>query len=230
MKKEISKYFDFSQHHKINNVSFSDYNGWNSLLVVKFSMKKNDFIDDKKINDQYPDLQRKQKIFVVTKGQIKLEFEKKFFTMSEYDSVDFIRGDEKYKIESLENSSIYMVSAKDLGPEEDKPIFFNFKKNIESKNLWGGKIISRPYEGKGITLVLFDLKKGFEFEDKGHANEQITWLISGEMNFYANKEHKTLNSDLGVDIGPFHVHGGVSKGAIGFDVFFPKRRDVSYKN
>ena len=104
MKKEISKYFDFSQHHKINNVSFSDYNGWNSLLVVKFSMKKNDFIDDKKINDQYPDLQRKQKIFVVTKGQIKLEFEKNFFTMSEYDSVDFIRGDEKYKIESSENS------------------------------------------------------------------------------------------------------------------------------
>ena len=50
----------------------------------------------------------------------------------------------------------------------------------------------RPYEGKSITLVLFDLKKGFKFNDKGHKNEQITWLINGEMKFYAQNKTKTL--------------------------------------
>ena len=69
---------------------------------------------------------------------------------------------------------------------------FNFKRDVKSKNLWGGQIISRPYESKGLTFVLFDLKKGFKFEDKGHANEQITWLISGEMDFYTNNIRKNL--------------------------------------
>ena len=94
---------------------------------------------------------------------------------------------------------------------------------IKEKNLWCGQIISRPYEGKGLTLVLFDLKPGFKFEDKGHANEQITWLISGKMDFHANGKNKTLTSDIGVDIGPNHIHGGVSGGALGYDAFYPKR-------
>ena len=80
------------------------------------------------------------------------------------------------------------------------------------------------------TLVLFDLKKGFEFEDKGHENEQITWLIEGKMNFHSNGESKTLTSENGgIDIGPNHPHGGVSAGAIGFDAFFPKRQEAKYR-
>ena len=79
-----------------------------------------------------------------------------------------------------------------------------------------------------MTLVLFDLKPGFKFEDKGHANEQITWLTNGEMAFYSNGNKKTLTADIGVSIGPNHVHGGVSKGALGFDAFFPKRIEEKY--
>ena len=95
--------------------------------------------------------------------------------------------------------------------------------------MWGGQIISRPYEGTGLTLVLFDLKPGFKFEDKGHANEQITWLTEGKMDFYSNGKKKTITVDVGVDIGPNHIHGGVSSGAIGFDAFFPKRSEEEYK-
>ena len=71
---------------------------------------------------------------------------------------------------------------------------------------------------------MFDLKKGFKFYDKGHSNEQITWLVSGSMNFYSHKLKDKL-SKKGIDIGSFHQHGGLSNGAIGFDAFFPKRSE-----
>ena len=131
---------------------------------------------------------------------------------------------------SLENSTIYMISSRDLMNASGKTVFFNFKNDIESKDLWGGQCISRPYEGLGLTVVLFDLKPGFKFEDKGHPNEQITWLILGKMDFHANGMHKTMNPDVGVDIGPNHLHGGISGGATGFDAFFPKRQESKYNS
>ena len=73
------------------------------------------------------------------------------------------------------------------------------------------------------------MKKGFEFRDEGHANEQITWLIDGKMSFYADKEKKILNTSEGIDIGENHVHGGISDGALGFDVFYPKRDEKRYR-
>ena len=137
---------------------------------------------------------------------------------------------QKYEILAKKNSVFFIVSAKNLESQEGSNFFFNFKKDLKKKDLWGGQCISRVYDGKGLTVVLFDLKNGFKFEDKGHANEQITWLIDGKMDFYSNGENKTLTPENGgVDIGPHHVHGGVSSGALGFDAFFPKREEVRYK-
>ena len=36
--------------------------------------------------------------------------------------------------------------------------------------------------------------------------------------------------DKGISIGPNHIHGGVSKGAVGFDAFYPKRIEDKYKS
>ena len=77
---------------------------------------------------------------------------------------------------------------------------------------------------------MFDLKKGFKFKDNGHSNEQITWLVSGSMNFYSDHLKDKLTIQKGIDIGPFHKHGGLSNGAIGFDAFFPKRFEKKYKH
>ena len=109
--------------------------------------------------------------------------------------------------------------------------YFNFKKDIKVIDIWGGQCISRPYSGKELNIVLFDLKPGFKFNDKGHANEQITWLINGSMNFYCNSINQELTGSwcIGVDIGPNHEHEGYQTGAVGFDAFFPKREDVKYK-
>ena len=80
-----------------------------------------------------------------------------------------------------------------------------------------------------MTVVLFKLKKGFEFHDKGHHNEQITWLIKGKMRFYVkNSFFNLVKNKKSVDIGPFHPHGGTSLGAIGFDAFLPKRSEKRY--
>ena len=35
---------------------------------------------------------------------------------------------------------------------------------------------------------------------------------------------------MGISIGSNHAHGGISNGVIGFDAFFPKRSEISYKN
>ena len=75
---------------------------------------------------------------------------------------------------------------------------------------------------------MFDLKPGFKFHDEGHINEQITWVIKGNMDFYVSKIKKKLNSNEGVDIGKSDFHGGLSNGAIGFDAFYPKREEKKY--
>ena len=122
--------------------------------------------------------------------------------------------------------SIKAISKKGLcALEFETPV--NKKDLVRFKDSYGRE--KKPYEGKELTVVLFDLKQGFKFEDKGHDNEQITWLIDGEMAFYANEEKKKLTSDVAVSIGPNHVHGGVSGGALGFDAFFPKRIEEKYK-
>ena len=80
-----------------------------------------------------------------------------------------------------------------------------------------------------VFEVLFKLKKGFKFYDKGHKNEQITWLIKGKMKFYVkNKKSSLIANKTAVDIGSYDFHGGKSYGAVGFDAFSPKRSEKRY--
>lgn len=228
--KTESQYFDFNSFLKSENgIDIYSYTGWNGLNVTKFAIPKDKILSSSFIDTCYPKLAEKEKIFVVNKGHVKFESSNQKVSLQDYDAFDLASNEKNYKLNSIDNTSIFMISAIGLNNLNEKTIFFNFKKDIEARNLWGGQIISRPYEGKELTLVLFDLKPGFKFEDKGHANEQITWLISGKMDFHANGKNKTLTSDIGVDIGPNHIHGGVSGGALGYDAFYPKRVETKYK-
>ena len=226
--KSKSNYFNFNELSKSDDLNGSEYRGWNGLSIIKFNILKGKSLSDSFINSHYHDLREKEKIFVITKGNVELKSEEYKIFLEKYDAVDFVSKSQKYQMLCLENATAFMISAKDLETFVGKPIFFSFKKDIEARNLWGGQCISRPYEGRGLTLVLFNLKPGFKFEDKGHANEQITWLTEGLMNFHADGKHKTITPDIGVDVGPNHLHGGISSGAIGFDAFFPKRQEVKY--
>ena len=87
----------------------------------------------------------------------------------------------------------------------------------------------KSFFGESLNVVLFDLKNGFKFNDTGHENEQITWVIKGDMDFYVENVKEKLTEDNGVDIGSFQIHGGVSNGAIGFDAFYPKREEKNIR-
>ena len=200
--KNKSKYFDFKKlSRSIENIIAYEYIGWNGLNVTKFYLPAKTNISNSLIDQHYPDLIKKEKIFVTTQGNLKLESDKLNTLFKEFDAVDFASARQNYTFNSLEDTTIFMIGAKDSKFNDSKNNFFNFKKDIKAKDLWGGQIISRPYEGIDLTLVLFDLKPGFKFEDKGHSNEQITWLTKGLMEFYANGEKKTITPDIGVDIG-----------------------------
>ena len=225
-----SKFFYFKQKLISEEFIISDYMGWNSLKIVKFETIRDKIFDNKTIDVNYPEIKNKQKIFIVTKGYLEFEIDGKKKIFKEFDAIDFVEVNKKFEISVKKDTVFFIISAINSNNQIGNNIYFNFKNDIEKKDLWGGQCISRPYEGVGLTVVLFDLKNGFEFEDKGHANEQITWLIEGEMKFYANGESKILTSkNDGIDIGPHHIHGGVSAGAIGFDAFFPKRQEAKYR-
>lgn len=225
-----SNFFNFKKELISNKIQSSHYLGWNNLFIIKFEIIKNNIFDKKIIDRSYPDLKDKQKIFIVTKGVLEVKSNNQKNTLIKFDAFDLVNKNEEYEISAKENSVFFVICAKDFDGQTGTNVFFNLKKDLEKKDLWGGQCISRLYEGSGLTLVLFDLKKGFEFEDKGHENEQITWLIEGKMNFHSNGESKILTSENGgIDIGPNHLHGGVSEGAVGFDAFFPKRQEAKYR-
>jgi len=227
LNKNKSTYFEFEKFTNLESANFAKYVGWNNLIIVKINLKKNKNLTHDFINSVISETYNKEKILVIVKGIIKFSFKRREYFLKEFDVVNFFTGE--YEIESQENTEAYLVSAKDLTDQDKDSIFFNFKNDIKPVDLWGGQCISRIYAGENLDLVLFDLKPGFQFNDKGHTNEQITWVVEGEMDFYANKLEKKLNRSNGVDIGKNHKHGGISNGALGFDVFYPKRGEEKYK-
>ena len=226
-----SKYFNFNDNLKSKHVSSSHYTGWNGLLIIKLNITKDGIIDNDYIETNFPEIFNKEKVVVLISGKLLVDFKNKQKTLEEYDSINYFSDQLKYSLTCLEDAELFIISAKKIeNSTSNDLLFFNFKKDIKVVDLWGGKIISRPYEGKKLNIVLFEIKKGFQFEDKGHLNEQVTWLINGSMNFYVRDIKKQLLSYEGVDIGSYDLHGGFSDGAIGFDVFYPKREEKKYKN
>jgi quercetin dioxygenase-like cupin family protein len=226
-----SKYFNFNKVLNFNLHKVSKFEGWNELFVLKLDVSKGETILNSYFEKNFLEIYNKEKILVVISGRLSFENEENKFELREYDAVNIHSDEKKYKFFCEEKTIAFVVSAKKLETSTSLDVFFfNFKKDIKPVDLWGGKIISRPYEGKKLNLVLFEIKKGFTFQDQGHYNEQLTWLVDGSMNFYVKDLKKTLSSNEGVDIGPYDLHGGVSDSAIGFDAFFPKREEKKYKN
>ncbi len=221
-----SQFFEFQQNQ---NPIFQSHSGWNNSLIIKFNLKKNDEINSAFFKKNFQSIVNKEKILVVTSGHVEISKENKKLSLTKFDALNFFFNNQDFLIQSSSDSIFYIISSSSLTEKNLDAVYFNFKKDIIAKDIWGGQCISRSYVGNDLNLVLFDLKPGFKFDDKGHSNEQITWLIDGSMNFYCSNLDKKLNCSNGVDIGPLDPHGGVSNGAIGFDAFFPKREETQYK-
>ncbi len=228
--KKKSKFFKFNFKKNKKSFKVSTFKGWNNSIVIKIFFNSNGLIDRDFIKRKFPKILNREKIFILSSGSSNFNSEKKDFKLKKLDALSIFSDNFNYSFKCKKNTQLFLISSEKLKKKKNKSIYFNFIKDIKAIDIWGGKCISRPYSGADLNVVLFDLKKGFKFNDDGHSNEQITWLISGSMNFYSGNLKNNLTSKKGIDIGCFHKHGGVSNGAIGFDAFFPKRNEKKYKN
>ena len=224
-----SEYFIFRDFKKSNNFKIFFHKGWNNLFIfrvdfLKKTKEKNFFVKNKIFNNN-----RYEKALILTKGNAILNNRNYKKNLKKFDCLHIMKSLESFNFEFKKGTQLFIIIRKKNSSISKKINYFNFEKNLKKINIWGGKIISRIFNGYDMTIVLFKLKKGFKFHDKGHRNEQITWLIKGKMKFYYNNNHKSLEANkTSVDIGPHDSHGGVSMGAIGFDVFSPKRSEKRY--
>ena len=229
MKNIQSKYFEFKNKLIENKFFLSEFKGWNGLIIIRLELPKNITVKSDLIISKHFDISKKEKIFVTTSGEVEFKFNHNNFVLKEFDALNIYSNDSVYEIKSLKDSQMFIISAEELKPQEEKHVFFNFIKDINPNDIWGGQCISRVFYGKDLNLVLFDLKDGFKFHDQGHQNEQLTWVVKGDMDFYVENIKNKLSSGNGVDISSFNSHGGISNGAIGFDAFYPKRQEEKYK-
>ena len=229
-KKRNSKFFQFNNNKIKKTMSLTKHKGWNKSIIAKFCFNSKGSIDRDFIKKKFPQIYNKEKIFIVTSGAIRFNSNKLNLRLKKLDALSIFLDNFNYSFTCKKNSQLYIVGSEKIKKQRQKSRYFNFKRDIKPIDIWGGKCLSRPYCGQDLNVVLFDLKKGFKFNDEGHSNEQITWLISGSMIFYSGKLKNKLTPEKGIDIGYFHKHGGISKGAIGFDAFFPKRFEKKYRN
>ena len=162
MKLLKSNYFKFKNDPSINNFWFSEYKGWNGLIIMKLNLQNNAIIENNSIKSKYFDVSDKEKIIILVKGNIEVKSNNKTYSLKEFDAVNFYADNTSYTIKSNSNSQIFIISADKLKPQKRDPIFFNFLKDIEPKDIWGGQCISRVFFGESLNVVLFDLKSGFK--------------------------------------------------------------------
>ena len=125
MNNSQSSFFDFNKT-TAGNINLRDYTGWNGLVISKIYLKKGECVTNKEINEKYSNLENKEKIFVSIEGMqnLILKFSKKF--LKPFDAVNFFKGkNDEYKIEAIDNSILYMISAKNLeNLDQNKEPFF----------------------------------------------------------------------------------------------------------
>lgn len=225
-----STFFKFQNFISNKNYEVSFHKGWHEISIfrIKFlkTISENNFLSQCVLKN----MEKKEKIFIISKGEVKIKknriLKKK---LNKFDCFHTNKSLKKFEFNCKKGSQLFIILGKKNSYHNFKNKFFNFEKNLKKINLWGGKCISRVFHGNKISVVLFKLKKDFKFHDKGHKNEQITWLIKGKMKFYIGKKRSSLLANkTSVDIGPFDYHGGMSYGAIGFDAFSPKRAEKRY--
>ena len=72
-----SKYFSFKDLSKsIDNITLFNYVGWSGLHVTKFLIPQGSKLTNLQLQDLFPDLENKEKIFVTINGNIEFKSDK----------------------------------------------------------------------------------------------------------------------------------------------------------
>ena len=228
-KKAKTNFFYFKKIINTKNYNVSFYKGWHDLLVFRINLLNSNNNENFFNLFEIKKNEKLEKAIIISKGTLFIGKKNFFKKLRKFDCLHTKTSLKDLKIKNYSKSELFIVLGSKNIKMNNKLNFFNFEKNLKKTDLWGGKCVSRVFNGKSMTLVLFKLKRGFKFHDNGHKNEQLTWLVNGKMKFYVKNKSKLLKSNgASVDIGPFAYHGGMSLGAIGFDAFSPKRSEKRY--
>lgn len=77
LKKKIktqSRFFDFKQNR---NSIYQIFKGWNNSIIIKFNLKKKDKISNSFFEENFKSIHNKEKIIVLTSGNIEISEENK---------------------------------------------------------------------------------------------------------------------------------------------------------
>ena len=106
MKLLKSNYFKFKNNPSIKNFWFSEYKGWNGLIIMKLNLQNNAIIENNSIKSKYFDVNDKEKIIILVKGNIEVKSNNKTYSLNEFDAVNFYADNTSYTIKSNSNSQI----------------------------------------------------------------------------------------------------------------------------
>ncbi|HEY8739363.1 MAG TPA: cupin domain-containing protein [Candidatus Dormibacteraeota bacterium] len=96
----------------------------------------------------------------------------------------------------------------------------------QPRQIWDG-IQGRVITGERMTMALVDLEPNIQLQEHHHTNEQMGFLIQGQMTFTIGGETRQLNPGDTYNIPsnvPHHASTG-PKGCVVIDVFSPVRED-----
>ena len=75
--KKKSKFFKFNIKKKINTPYISEYSGWNGSKIIKIKLRSGQVIDNNFITKKFSSIANKEKILVITLGQLQIEINNK---------------------------------------------------------------------------------------------------------------------------------------------------------
>jgi quercetin dioxygenase-like cupin family protein len=104
-------------------------------------------------------------------------------------------------------------------------VFSNFNSR-ERHQVWDG-IQGRVITGERITMALVDLEPNAPVQEHSHHNEQLGFIVEGELTFTIGGETRTLRAGDTYSIPANVPHHAVtsSEGCVVIDVFSPVRED-----
>ena len=88
-------------------------------------------------------------------------------------------------------------------------------------------ILLKSVCGEKTQMTFFDFEQGAVIPSHRHPHEQITYILSGQMEFTLEGEKRLLKAGEGVVIPPEKEHGAVITGgpAKALDAWYPIRED-----
>ncbi|MFN2466305.1 MAG: cupin domain-containing protein [Candidatus Dormibacteria bacterium] len=96
----------------------------------------------------------------------------------------------------------------------------------EVRQIWDG-IQGRVITGERMTMALVDIEPNVQLQEHHHENEQLGFIVQGQLTFTIGGETRTLETGDTYSIRSDTPHSAVSgpDGCVVIDVFNPVRAD-----